>query len=139
MKNSGPHKPAHPHHQRLSELRDALLALHKAVVDSEKISYEQTVGKIQSPNHFLQLLTGDPRFAWLQPFSQLIVTMDEALEEKEPLTSDGAEALFDRTRKLLVAGENAEGFSGNYYEALQRDPDVVVRHSEVMKLARAKK
>lgn len=139
MKNSATDKSAHPHHQRLSELRDALLTLHKAVVDSEKVSYEQTVGKIQSPNHFLQLLTSDSWFAWLQPFSQLIVAMDEALEEKEPLTSDGADALFDRTRKLLVADENAEGFAGNYYEALQRDPEVVVAHSEVMKLARAKK
>ena len=50
--------------QRLSGLRNALLVLHKALVDSERVSYEQTVGTIPSPNHFLQLLTGDPWFAW---------------------------------------------------------------------------
>ena len=87
-------------------MRHALLALHKVVVDSERVSYEQTVGPIQSPGHFLQLLTGDPWFAWLQPLSQLIVAMDEALEEKEPLTLAGADALVKQTRLLLVASES---------------------------------
>ena len=41
--------------QRLTELRLALLKLHKALVDSERVGYEKTIGKIQSPNHFLQL------------------------------------------------------------------------------------
>jgi len=39
-----------------------LLQLHKALVDSERISYEQTMGPIPSPNHFLHLLTTDPWF-----------------------------------------------------------------------------
>lgn len=42
--------------QRLQQLRPALLDLHKALVDSERISYEQTMGSVPSPNHFLQLL-----------------------------------------------------------------------------------
>lgn len=120
--------------QRLQELRDTLLALHKALVDSERVSYEQTIGAIQSPNHFLQLLTGDPWFAWLQPMSQLIVAMDEALDEKEPLTAAAVDALANQTRRLLVASEEGEGFSKHYFEALQRDPDVVLAHAEVARL-----
>jgi hypothetical protein len=120
--------------RRLSELRLALLNLHKALVDSERVSYEKTVGQIQSPNHFLQLLTHDPWFAWLQPFSQLIVAMDEALEEKEPLTMAGLDALAKQTKLLLVASESGEGFSGHYFAALQRDPDVVLAHADVSKL-----
>jgi hypothetical protein len=120
--------------RRLAELRLALLNLHKALVDSERVSYEKTVGAIQSPNHFLQLLTRDPWFAWLQPFSQLIVAMDEALEEKEPLTMAGVDALAKQTKLLLVASESGEGFSGHYFAALQRDPDVVLAHAEVSKL-----
>jgi len=42
--------------QRLTDLRSALLNLHKALVDSERVSYEKTVGQIQSPGHFLQLV-----------------------------------------------------------------------------------
>src|SRR5438445_8319882 len=124
--------------QRLSEVRNALLTLHKALVDSERVSYEKTVGQIQSPGHFLQLLTNDAWFAWLQPFSQLIVAMDVALDEKEPLTVAGVDALLKQTSLLLVASETGEGFSGHYYAALQRDPDVLFDHAEVMKLIKPK-
>src|SRR5208283_5298812 len=136
MKGKSPN-PSSPEHegtrQRLSGLRNALLVLHKALVDSERVSYEQTIGAIQSPNHFLQLLTRDPWFAWLQPFSQLIVALDEALEEKEPLTATAADALVKQTGRLLAASETGEGFSRHYYDALQRDPDVVLAHAEVLK------
>ena len=123
--------------QRLQALRDAVLKLHKTVVDSERVSYEATVGPIQSPNHFLKLLTTDPWFAWLQPLSQLIVSMDEALDGKEPLTKPMADALINQTYALLVGTENGEGFPGHYYEALQRDPDVVMAHADVAKLRKA--
>ena len=124
---------------RLAELRLALLDLHKALVDSERVSYEQTIGTIPSPNHFLQLLTGDPWFAWLHPLSQLIVAMDEALDEKEPLTMAGVDALVKQTRLLLVASEEGEGFSTHYFDALQRDPDVVLAHARAAKLFNAGK
>jgi len=120
--------------QRLTALRHALLKLHKALVDSERVSYERTIGKIQSPNHFLQLLTNDPWFAWLHPLSQLIVAMDEALDAEEPLTVAKVDALAHQSKLLLVASENNDGFSGHYYDALQRDPDVVLTHAEVVKL-----
>ena len=119
---------------RLQPLRDALLKLHKALVDSERVSYEKAIGAIQSPNQFLQLLANDPWFAWLHPLSQLIVAMDEALEEKDPLTTAAVDALVNQTRSLLVASETGQGFSRHYDEALQRDPDVVLAHAEVAKL-----
>jgi hypothetical protein len=125
--------------QRLTELRLALLKLHKTLVDSERVGYEKTMGKIQSPNHFLQLLTNDPWFAWLQPLSQLIVAMDEALDAAEPLTAAKVEALAHESKLLLVASETSEGFSGHYHEALQRDPDVVLMHAEVVKLRQPRK
>src|SRR5215475_2850325 len=109
---------------RLETLRTSLLRLHKALVDSERVEYEKTIGKIQSPSHFLQLLTSDPWFAWLSPLSQLIVSIDESLDAKEPLTT-GSEALVNQSHRLLVATESGDGFSKHYYEALQRDPDVV--------------
>lgn len=120
--------------QRLQPLRNALLALHKALVDSERVSYEQTIGTIPSPNHFLQLLTGDPWFAWLHPLSRLIVAMDEALDEKEPLTMAKVDALVNQTRLLLVVSESGDGFPKHYFDALQREPDVVLAHAEAAKL-----
>jgi hypothetical protein len=124
--------------QRLQEVRNALLKLHKTLIESERVTYEKTVGTIPSPNHFLQLLTSDPWFAWLHPISQLIVAMDEAVDAKEPATDAEAEALVQQTRRLLVASEEGEGFGRHYFEALQRDPDVVLSHAEVARLFSAR-
>lgn len=125
---------ASPLQQPLLDLRDKLLDLHKAVIEFERERYEKAFGPIQSPYHFLQLVTRDPWFAWLHPLSQLIVTIDEAVEEKEPLTETIADALRTQTRALLVAAENADGFSGHYYVALQQEPQVVMAHAAVIKL-----
>jgi len=123
--------------QRLQPVRDALLALHKALVDSERVGYEQAIGAISSPNHLLRLLINDPWFAWLQPLSGLIVTMDEALESKVPLTPDAVGTLLDDASRLLVASEDGDGFPRSYFEALQRDPEVVFAHARVAHLLRA--
>jgi hypothetical protein len=120
--------------KRLEEVRHALLALHKALVDSERVTYEKTVGAVRSPNHFLQLLTTDPWFAWLQPLSQLIVSMDETLEAKEPLTGAVVDAAVKEASRLLAPSEIGEGFAHHYFDALQRDPDVVLTHAEANKL-----
>lgn len=126
--------------QRLSDLRNALVDLHKTLVDSERISYEQTVGPIASPGQMLQLLTNDPWFAWLHPLSLLIVTMDQAIDSKaNPLTPADADALVKQARQLLVASEEGEGFSKHYYDALQRDPDVVLAHAQAAKLFAGRK
>jgi len=119
---------------QLSEFRDKLLDLHKTLIDSERERYEKAIGPITSPNHFLQLLTTDPWFAWLHPLSLLIVAIDEVLEEKEPLTDANAEALRERARAMLVAAENAAGFAGHYFVALQQDPQVVMAHAAVIKV-----
>ena len=119
--------------RRLAGLREALFALHKTLIDSERVSYEQTMGTIASPNHFLQLLTSDPWFAWLQPLSHLVVAVDVALDEKEPLTAEGVAALKKQAGQLLVATETGEAFPKHYFDALQRDPDVVLAHARVMK------
>ncbi len=139
-----PNQPVPPNEaaavrQRCSELREALLHIHKALVDSERVSYESTMGPIQSPGQFLQLLTRDPWFAWLQPLSQLIVAIDEALDAKEPLTSALVDSLEKQANLLLMASEAGEGFAKHFYEALQRDPDVVLAQAGMAKLRKPQK
>jgi hypothetical protein len=126
-------------HQRLQELRNTLLHLHKMLVDSERVTYEKTVGAIQSPNHFLKLLMNDPWFAWLQPLSQLIVAIDEALDAKEPAPDADGLALIKQTKLLLAASEEGDGFPHHYFDALQRDPDVVLAHAAAAKIFNSKK
>jgi hypothetical protein len=119
--------------QRLREFRDALLSLHKALIESERETYEKTGAAIESPNHFLQLLMNDPWFAWLQPLSQLIVAMDEAMQGKKPASDADADMFLRQARSLLVASEEGTGFARHYHEALQRDPTVVMAHADAAK------
>jgi len=137
--NSGPpNREPDGVRQRLVEVREALLHLHKVLLESERISYEASFGKIASPYQFLHLLTTDPWFAWLTPVTRLLAAMDEMLDAKEPLTVAGVEALLQQTKTLLVATEGGEGFSRHYDEALQRNPDVVFAHAATAKLIRSR-
>ena len=119
--------------QLLIELHGSLLKLHKALLDSEKILYEKNVGPIQSPNHFFQLLTSDPYFAWLRPVSQLIVVIDETLDGKQPLSHLDVDAIMNRAVFLLVPAKMGGEFGDRYVAALQRDPRVVLSHAQVAK------
>jgi hypothetical protein len=122
--------------ERLTQLREALLHLHKALLQAERISYEAAFGKITSPYHFLQLLTSDPWFAWLEPVTHLITDVDELLDAKTPLIGGRVDAFISQTRALLVASENGEGFSRHYDEALQQFPDVVFAHAATARIIR---
>jgi len=117
----------------LLDLHGALLRLHKALLDSERIIYEKNVGPIQSPSHFFQLLTSDPWFAWLRPITQLIVAIDETLDSKEPLTRANIDALMNQSVFLLVPANSGDEFGKRYVAALQRDPRVVLAHAQVAK------
>src|SRR6266540_1844528 len=119
--------------QRLQELHSALLNLHKALVDSEKVVYEKNVGPIQSPNHFFQLLANDSYFAWLRPISQVIVAIDETLDAKEPLTNASVDSLMRQSVFLLVPAESTGHFAERYVAALQRDPRVILAQAQAAK------
>ncbi len=123
--------------QRLTELSAVLQSLHKALLDSERASYEQSFGHTLSAYQFLQLLTSDPWFAWLAPVTHLLADADALLDAKEPLTTAAVDALVQKTRTLLAPSETGEGFARQYDEVLQRDPEVLFAHVALAKLLRA--
>src|SRR5690349_18300461 len=120
--------------KRLGELRTNLFALHKALIDSERMEYEQAFGSVGAPANFLRLLLNDPWFAWLRPLSGLMAAVDEAIDGKEPLTARRAEELISEARKLLKPEEEGEGFGRHYFIAMQRDPDVLLAHGAISKM-----
>jgi hypothetical protein len=127
-----PPAPPDDARRRLSDLRDKLLTLHKALLDSERASYELIHGPIASPSAFLQLLINDARFAWLRPVTALIVQIDETLAAKNPpATSRDFEHLIEDMRALLSPSREENGFWKRYSGTLQRDPGVAVLHQEM--------
>lgn len=120
--------------QRLTDLSKALTHLHKALIESEKVGYEGSFGKIETSGEFLQLLMNDPWFAWLHPVSELIAAADEALDDKESVTPALADTFYQQAHSLLTPSEAGEGFGRHYHDALQRDPDVVLSHAIISRL-----
>ena len=119
--------------QRLTDLRNGLLRLHKVLLDSERAVYDRDVQRIRSSAQFLELVLHDDWFAWLRELSQFLVWIDERLAAEEPADSNEAEVLVRQARALLTPDENGTGFEKNYFLALQRDPNVVLAHAEMMK------
>jgi hypothetical protein len=123
-----------PIQQRLTDLRNGLLSLHKTLLDSERASYERDVARIGSSGELLNLVLYDPWFAWLHELSELVVLIDETLDAKEPPNGIDAERFIAQARDLVVPNENGKGFKKRYFEALQRDPDVVLAAGRTRKL-----
>lgn len=121
-----------PARERLKEVREKLLVLHKALLDSERTSYEIVNGPIASPAAFLQLLINDNRFAWLRPITTLLVQIDETLAAKKPpaSTKDFEQLLAD-TRALLSPSREVDSFWKRYATAIERDPAVALQHENL--------
>jgi hypothetical protein len=121
----------------LKELRHGLLRLHKLLLDLERRDYERARGPIANSYEFLQLVLKDPWFDWLHRLSELIVQIDESLDTRDTdnaMTEDDAKALVERAKTLLAPSESGTQFQKNYFLALQQSPDVVLLHSDIMRL-----
>ncbi|MBX3331304.1 MAG: hypothetical protein KF722_12925 [Nitrospira sp.] len=118
----------------LNNLFRALLRLHKALLDDERVSYERVHGRVPSNGAFLQLVLNDAWFVWLRPLSQLIAKLDELSEADDPSTYEDISALLVSAQRLLMPTEEGEGFGRQYHDALQRSPDVVLEHAAVRAL-----
>ena len=126
--------------QRLTDLRDGLLGLHKTLLDSERALYERDIARIGSSGELLKLVLYDPWFAWLHELSEFVVLIDETVDPLEkpgaqvPPTGIDAERMIAQAWEFLAPNENGTGFAKRYFEALQRDPDVVLAHARMRKV-----
>lgn len=124
---------------QLGELRTGLLTLHKVLLDDTRTTYQLDRGDVGSSANLLQLVINDPWFAWLHAISELIVRIDEMLAADSLETDADAVALAEQVEKLLTASETGEGFQRRYYDALQRQPAVVLAHAEVRRTLKSMK
>src|SRR5258705_1029402 len=113
---------------RLDALRHALLALHKTLLDAQRIRYEREHGRIESRGELLDLVLRDPSFEWLRVLSALIAGLDELAEADED-----ASGVIDKLR-TLVRFEGNPGFTGPYREIIEAVPDALVAHVQLSRL-----
>lgn len=108
----------------MDELRTALLALHKAVLNVERRQLERVHGRLQNAE-FLQIVADPVRYGWLKPFSNLILAFDDEEHEGD---------VVEEARELLLPPKADTPFGRRYLSLMQREPGLVVEHRAVTRL-----
>ena len=128
------HAPPDPIREDLRAIRRALLRLHKALVDFARADHERAHGALGA-GALLQLLVEDERFAWLRPYSELIVQMDEALARRdEPLRAGEVDAFAEEVFVLAgPPGSRAGAALERFHDARQRSAAVQMAHGELLR------
>ena len=130
--NQGDHRDT-PARQKLVALRQTLLQLHKTLLDMERREYERVHGQVNTGELF-RLVVGDAQFAWLHSISEFVVRIDETLAGEKEVTAEDTREAFVLARKLFLPSETGDGFQKQYFDAIQRDPAVVMEHAELARL-----
>lgn len=105
------------------ELSAALKALHRALILAEAGDDEA----LQNPYTLLFAVIGDPRFAWTNGLSQLIVRLDEMLSAGELATADDLVPFREEAARMLGEGGEADNeFRLRHLIALKKAPDVAL-------------
>jgi hypothetical protein len=117
--------------QLLTDLRRALVQLHKTLLDWERVSYDRAHGRSSSPGELLSIVMRDPHFAWLHPLSELIVRIDTMLDVEHPEPHAEVEFILRQARALVLPSETGSAYAQRYHSALQEQPDAVLAHREV--------
>ena len=128
--NGGPQNPAR---QKLIALRLALLRLHKTLLDMERRDYERANGHV-STGELFRLVVDHEQFGWLHNISEFVVRLDETLSGEAPVTSNDTHGAIMLARKMFAPSESGDAFQKRYFEAIQRDPAVVIEHAELARL-----
>ncbi|MBD1913277.1 MULTISPECIES: hypothetical protein [unclassified Leptolyngbya] len=126
-----------PAFQRLRTVRLALLDLHKALLNSERATYEQYYGRIQNNAQFFNLVIEHEWFEWLRPMSQFIVQMDDVLMSKEVVPAEQAISLLEQARMMFRPAEFGTPLEKGYFQAIQRDPNIALKHASITELLAA--
>lgn len=122
-----------PARQKLVALREALLRLHKSLLDMERRTYEKDHGKVNAGELF-RLVIDDPQFSWLHNISEFVVRIDENLASEEGVSETDTHVAMSLARKIFAPSATGDGFQRKYFDAIQKEPTVVMEHAELARM-----
>lgn len=123
-----------PKAERVAGLRGALLELHKAMLDAQRIRYEKRHGRIETSGEFLGHVLHHPDFEWIRALSALMAQLDEWADDDRPADDMELVAIAGAVRGLLQPhGENAD-FGCRYWDFVEHEPEVTMAHVKVWRL-----
>jgi hypothetical protein len=123
----------------LAGLRAEILAVHRSLLEAERVAYERLFGRIPGSSELLTLAIHDPWFGWLHPLTALIAAMDELAADDEPGDLGKRVKQFRKmAAELLRPDEGGTEFEKRYFEMVQKSPDVALAHGRLSKLLEAR-
>ncbi|HEX3119841.1 MAG TPA: hypothetical protein VHP80_12165 [Candidatus Acidoferrum sp.] len=125
--------PPNPAREKLVALRLALLRLHKELLDMERRDYERLHGKVNTGELF-RLVIDHEQFSWLHNISEFVVRIDESLAGENAVTAEDTHNAIVLARKMFAPSESGDAFQKRYFDAIQRDPAVVMVHADLAKV-----
>ncbi len=120
---------------KLDQVSRALLRLHKALLDDERVIYETVHGSVTSPHEMFRLVLNHQQFTWLGKISSLIALLDEAASIRRPATETNAQALLVDATTLLKFEIDDAVFVERLQRVLKRSPDAKAYYDEALKIA----
>lgn len=119
-----------------SELRHAVLDLHKTLMDAQRIRYEKLHGRISTSGEFLGLVLEHPQFSWLRALSSLIARLDEWIDD-EKSEPEELTALVAALHTLVEPNSAHAVFSAAYWEIVNNVPEATIEHVKLWRLLEA--
>ncbi len=119
---------------RVEALRHALLELHKAMLDAQRIEYERAYGRVETRGEFLGLVLNHAEFEWLRLLSALIAQLDEWAEGLDAESEGELDGIVQALRSLIRRDGANAAFSARYWQMVESEPAVTVAHVKTWRL-----
>lgn len=119
---------------RVDRIRHAVLELHKAMIDAQRILYERDHGRLETTSQFLGLVLEHRDFEWIRELSALIAQLDEWREEAEASSDQELADILAALRALIQPGGSHAAFTERYWRMLDSSPEVLVDHVKLWRL-----
>ncbi|WII71603.1 hypothetical protein QJS83_14125 [Bdellovibrio sp. 22V] len=117
--------------ENLLRVTHMLKEVHRRFLELERLDAEKFFERRISPFDFLQILTHDKNFKWLQPFSALIAELDAFLEESENVSDEDLVCMKDQIAFVLRRSVGDSFLYDRYQTHLNNDPNFVLLHANL--------
>ncbi|AHZ85341.1 hypothetical protein AB1A81_13095 [Bdellovibrio bacteriovorus] len=117
------------HHSATLQVRQALWALQKEVLNSLKEQFDREVGYQAAPTEWFQVLMTAERYMWLRELTSLMADID-ILTELEHIAEEDAGVARAEIEKLLI-DHVEEGFGKQYRDLLMSGAGLLPLHSQL--------
>jgi hypothetical protein len=118
--------------EKIDNIGKILRKLHKQFLENERQLAEGKLGRTLGPLDFFNLLTQDADFKWLQPFSALVIDVDDYPSNEQPLTDADFVAAKEQIERVLFNAESP--IAKRYQNYVDNDAEFAFLHVELDKL-----